>query len=1002
MIPQRLRLTNFLSYRSLDLDFRGIHVACICGENGAGKSSLLEAITWAIWGKSRVKVEEDVIHLGMKEAQVDFRFMAFGQVYRIKRQRSRRGTSSLEFQVAISNDQFKSLTERTMRNTQQSIIAYLKMDYDTFVNSVYLRQGRADEFMLKSPSERKALLAEILNLAQYDLLSEKAKEIARVAKGQAQVQAQQLAQIKERLQNVGITTEQLTVATEHLTALQQEQAIAHQNLARVQQQVQQHQQLQQQYQWQQQRLDSLLADLTTLDHQAQNQYVQLTAQAQVLAQADQIIADYQTYQQWHEQEEIYNQRQHCHGELIAQQHQLQVQIAAAQNQVVGQLERWRSQVEQLQQQRIMAETVIGRAAEIDQGLAHLQASRQQLERLEQVRLSTLPLLQRQQLLQRQIDQAVAQAQARSMELQRRLRQLEIRSTDELEAKRYQLEQQIRTAQQLQNYQQQVSEKGQERGRFLERLKTKLGNCEEQYQEIQERRQRLSAQMALGKQNQPCPLCDRPLDQAHWRLVEEKQKQAAYELQAEIWLTKEQLATSEVEIGVLRQEYRRLQQELKDLPELEIQLRLLQAEIQANCAAEQEYAALAQELQALEQETPAIAAQEQLAQVLAQLAQINYDEKDYALIRGEIERWRWAEVKAAELKQARKQLEQIQRQLPELTCQIDDLAQKLATQAIAPELQAQLGDCMQQLTQLDYQPEQHQRIRQAKAATTNALVLHQQLIQAQQQYPILHNQYRQLCQLQQEKQMEANQIGEVIASIKVQVQQIGDLDPLIQQLQHQLTQIREQMDQTMANIGKLQQVQIQLQADQQQAIAQEQQLQQTLKRQYLHQELHQAFGKNGIQALIIETILPQIEAETNQILGQLSDYQLHVRFVSQKSQKSKIIETLEIEIADQVGTRAFETYSGGEAFRISFAIRLAISRILAQRTGGKLQTLILDEGFGSQDQEGCDRLISVINAIALDFECILVITHMPKLKEAFTHLIEVTKTDQGSQVCLTAN
>jgi exonuclease SbcC len=62
-------------------------------------------------------------------------------------------------------------------------------------------------------------------------------------------------------------------------------------------------------------------------------------------------------------------------------------------------------------------------------------------------------------------------------------------------------------------------------------------------------------------------------------------------------------------------------------------------------------------------------------------------------------------------------------------------------------------------------------------------------------------------------------------------------------------------------------------------------------------------------------------------------------------------------------------------------------------------LIVDEGFGTQDSEGCDRLIAAINAIASDFACILTVTHMPQFKEAFTHRIEVRKTNQGSQVYL---
>ena len=62
-------------------------------------------------------------------------------------------------------------------------------------------------------------------------------------------------------------------------------------------------------------------------------------------------------------------------------------------------------------------------------------------------------------------------------------------------------------------------------------------------------------------------------------------------------------------------------------------------------------------------------------------------------------------------------------------------------------------------------------------------------------------------------------------------------------------------------------------------------------------------------------------------------------------------------------------------------------------------LIVDEGFGTQDSEGCDRLIAAINAIASDFSCILTVTHMPHFKEAFQARIEVHKTESGSQLHL---
>jgi exonuclease SbcC len=91
------------------------------------------------------------------------------------------------------------------------------------------------------------------------------------------------------------------------------------------------------------------------------------------------------------------------------------------------------------------------------------------------------------------------------------------------------------------------------------------------------------------------------------------------------------------------------------------------------------------------------------------------------------------------------------------------------------------------------------------------------------------------------------------------------------------------------------------------------------------------------------------------------------------------------------------FSGGEAFRINFAIRIALSQVLAKRSGAKLQTLIIDEGFGSQDNEGRHRLIDVIAQIKNDFAKILIITHLDELKEMFPARIEVEKTNLGSRI-----
>jgi DNA repair protein SbcC/Rad50 len=166
-------------------------------------------------------------------------------------------------------------------------------------------------------------------------------------------------------------------------------------------------------------------------------------------------------------------------------------------------------------------------------------------------------------------------------------------------------------------------------------------------------------------------------------------------------------------------------------------------------------------------------------------------------------------------------------------------------------------------------------------------------------------------------------------------------------------------------------------------------------------LERAFGKDGVPALLIEQALPQIESRANELLERLSAGSMSVRFVTQAAYKDKrrddLRETLEIQISDTYGTRDYEMYSGGEAFRVNFAIRLALSEVLAQRAGARLQTLVIDEGFGSQDTQGRQRLVEAINQVRNDFALVLVITHIDELRDAFPARIEVEKTARGSRV-----
>ena len=191
MIPLKLQLKNFLSYGSelQTIDFASYPLICLSGKNGHGKSALLDAITWAIWGQARKtlgtsKADQGLVRLGQTQMMVSLDFEFNGDLYRIKREFAityGKAYAVLEFGIFDDKQKvFVPLTDKTIRTTQEKIIKTLNLDFDSFVNSAFLRQGQANEFSKKSPKDRKEIFARILGLNRYEnirkLAADKAKQ----------------------------------------------------------------------------------------------------------------------------------------------------------------------------------------------------------------------------------------------------------------------------------------------------------------------------------------------------------------------------------------------------------------------------------------------------------------------------------------------------------------------------------------------------------------------------------------------------------------------------------------------------------------------------------------------------------------------------------------------------------------------------------------------------------------------------------------------------------
>lgn len=1014
MIPQKLQLKNFLSYHEANLDFTGLHTACICGPNGAGKSSLLEAIAWVIWGNSRAATEDDIICQGEKEVRVDFTFSTNGNIYRVIRGRRRGHSPTLEFQIATAS-RFKSLTQKGVRATQQSIIEHIKLDYDTFVNSAYLRQGRADEFMLKRPNERKEILANLLKLDQYDILGEKAKDISRQFKAKVELLEQTLETNQKQLAQKQAIAQQQTNLQTTLTQLQQQQDSDREQLKQLQTQQHHRQTWEKLRHGQQQQYNNLAQECRRLQQELTTTQQQQDELLAVLQQENEIEAGYAHFQNLQTTEENLSAKFKTHQNVLTYRQQLQEKQRQQLQELEKKIQQYQAQLNALKQQEQENLDILSKRDNVEVALAKLQTARTKLSELDKLQLEVTPLLQQRQKLQTQLEREQARLSARLEELNNRVRQLRRNQQQKQPELQKALQEVVEEISQLNNkrvYQQRVREKGQERHQFLEGLVSNSRNYEARLAELEQKLQMLNNGMGNGgveaTEYPPCPLCDRPLDEHHWHLVVDKHQSQQQEIRNLLWVVREQLAISEREIQVLRTEYREIDGELANYDQLRETRGSLQAQLdnigKDEVLLQELVVEVAQVERSLHTGDFATNLYADISTLEQQIQQLNYDDRSHSLARDEEKKLRWAEIKYGQIQDAEAKLGKIRHLIPENEEQIVALKQELEQQKQTSELQQQIMGIDHKIAEIGYNLDEHNFVRSELRKAQFWLTRTEKLRQAQKQYPQLRQRINELKAVMESRQQDLEVIKSQISTLNQQLEQTPDAGAKLADLDRKIEVRRRQLDESLGSLGRVQQQFKHLENLQVQSSQQREQLK-TTKRQYrVYQELAQAFGKKGIQALMIENILPQLEAETNQILARLSANQLHVQFVTQKATKgskksAKLIDTLDILIADIKGTRPYETYSGGEAFRVNFAIRLALSKLLAQRSGTALQMLIIDEGFGTQDAEGCDRLIAAINAISSDFSCILAVTHVPHLKEAFQAIIEVCKTSQGSQLML---
>ena len=199
MIFNRLELKNFKSHANTTLDFNP-GISLIVGENGAGKSTIFEAITFALFKVYSTKTITDLVRSNKNinekmEMMVKLTFYSNGNEYRVERsvtqtKSSSKSTSEL-YQITTDRD---VMLASGNKQVDQEIENILSMDSSTFLNAIHIRQGEIADLIDKTPATRKKLIGKLLKLEELEKAYENIPKISEEYKTRKAV-------LKDRIQS---------------------------------------------------------------------------------------------------------------------------------------------------------------------------------------------------------------------------------------------------------------------------------------------------------------------------------------------------------------------------------------------------------------------------------------------------------------------------------------------------------------------------------------------------------------------------------------------------------------------------------------------------------------------------------------------------------------------------------------------------------------------------------------------------------------------------------
>lgn len=1026
MLPKKIIMENFGPFVHEEVDFDEMTEAplfLISGKTGAGKTTIFDAITFALYGDASggVRSSNEIrssFAEPTEETRVQFIFEHQGRKYSIERwpkqtlaKKNGKGetTKNQKVQLSIFNDKGQEAEAYTKVDAVNEVIyQILNLQKDQFRQIVMLPQGEFRTFLNANSTEKEAVLRSLFGTSFYRQFTENLKlQKCELEKSVSEMTTRIDQSFQQVLAEKGVTYEEsLNLAREYLLLEEQELLKSQTELAEkqakqkaLQQQLQRAQELSESFRQEQETRQQLQKIEADLPHQEEKK--------KQLAHGRELEKIRPTYDRI--QELVKQQIQQTDEATENQQRaaELEQQYSECQKQTTDfeqQSAEWQTKEQQLQSLNALLPLVKQKEQLMKQKAKLTDKQTKQQEHLTEIVQQINDHEEKLKMLEakQNTEKMWQDRRYEELQFQQTVTHLQQSAKDIFDQQEEEEDQQIKLAQLVEKASRTSNQLTSEVADY-KKLKSQWASAEIA---------RLSMDLLPGE---PCPVCgskEHPNPAQHAELTTDNlgQLQVALETQEarikQLELIREQ-AEAQYEVGIKTfdqlQEDRSAAQKAQeeqintlqatfadyyqleveaDLSELVIFLRERQKETDERLAEINESKQALLDLKAeidndqakkLKSETSLNAVMGELQTLEGRLSSIEEQTKEWQLptleahiaeIQGKIDEYHTRlqahQVLVKELEQQRIRLQENQKLLAKQQQETAENLEKFQT-----SLQQQLVDA-------------DLAIEQLAAAPIDLLSLEQEITEFDQQVLLLKDRQSRLAEvIKDQEEPELDELQTLVTSCEAEVTQF--------QQQHYAKESQLQQQRTL--IEKIEDLQAQSK-EQLDELSQMLQLYQTMN------------GDNpqkiSLERYVLQWYLAEVLQCANQQLNQLTKGRYRFE-LKQETGRSKGNTGLEIDVYDDNAgaTRSSHTLSGGESFIAALSLALGLAEVIQSQAGGvAIEALFIDEGFGSLDEEALEMAMEALESIENAGRMIGIISHVRELKERIPQQIIVETSGTG--------